>query len=115
MRSVRSVNAYLPRRNRQRSPRERGVRMPITTNVHSDRRRLRRMLTLPAVALVLMIGNVGSPARVLATPPGKNGLIAFSAAAEAGTQQLFTMRPNGKDLRQITHVDGDAVNVDWSP
>jgi Tol biopolymer transport system component len=25
------------------------------------------------------------------------------------------VRPNGTHLRQITHVDGDAVNPDWSP
>jgi len=25
------------------------------------------------------------------------------------------VRPNGRDLRQITHVSGDASNVDWSP
>ena len=25
------------------------------------------------------------------------------------------MRPNGHDLRQITHIDGDAVRPDWSP
>ena len=46
--------------------------------------------------------------------PGLNGLIAFSASTESGTQ-LFTVRPDGKDLHQITHVPGDTVNVDWSP
>ncbi len=49
-----------------------------------------------------------------ATTPGDNGLIAFSAGTESGIQ-LFTVRPNGSDLRQITHVAGDAINVDWSP
>ena len=29
--------------------------------------------------------------------------------------QLHTVRPNGQDLRQITSVEGDAINPDWSP
>src|SRR3954470_9204576 len=29
--------------------------------------------------------------------------------------QIFTVRPNGRHLRQITHVSGDAINADWSP
>ena len=45
---------------------------------------------------------------------GRNGLIVFSSATPAGVQ-LFTVRPNGRDLRQITHVAGDATNADWSP
>jgi Tol biopolymer transport system component len=49
-----------------------------------------------------------------ATYPGHNGLIAFNAVT-AGQNQIFTVRPNGHDLRQITHVDGDAFFADWSP
>jgi Tol biopolymer transport system component len=49
-----------------------------------------------------------------ATFPGRNGLIAFHSETEKGTQ-IFTVRPDGRDLRQITHVDGDASNADWSP
>jgi Tol biopolymer transport system component len=29
--------------------------------------------------------------------------------------QLQTIRPDGRDRRQITNVDGDAVSPDWSP
>ena len=50
----------------------------------------------------------------LATFPGRNGLIAFYSDTGAGAQ-IFTVRPNGHDLRQITHIDGDAVRPDWSP
>ena len=50
----------------------------------------------------------------LATFPGRNGLIAFYSDTDAGAQ-IFTVRPNGHDLRQITHVNGDAVRPDWSP
>jgi|ERR1051326_4425330 Tol biopolymer transport system component len=49
-----------------------------------------------------------------ATYPGHNGLITFSADTGSGSQ-IYTVRPNGHDLRQLTHVDGDAVNPDWSP
>ena len=50
----------------------------------------------------------------LATFPGRNGPIAFYSDTGAGAQ-IFTVRPNGHDLRQITHIDGDAVRPDWSP
>jgi Tol biopolymer transport system component len=88
--------------------------MTTTTILHRRRRSLRRALTLTAAAPALLLGALGQPARVDATTPGKNGLIAFSADTESGTQ-LFTVRPNGKHLRQITHVAGDAINVEWSP
>jgi Tol biopolymer transport system component len=58
--------------------------------------------------------SLAVPLTADATPPGKNGLIAFTAGTDQGNQ-LFTVRPNGRHLRQITHVDGDAANVDWAP
>ena len=42
------------------------------------------------------------------------GLIAFVADKGSG-YQIYTVRPNGHGLRQITHVDGEALNPDWSP
>jgi len=62
----------------------------------------------------MLLVALGLPTRVVATVPGDNGLIAFMAVTPSGTQ-LFTVRPNGKDLHQITHVAGTATNVDWSP
>src|SRR5256885_3557975 len=62
----------------------------------------------------------GSLAALVATPsalaafPGHNGRIAFRADIGAG-YQIYTVRPNGEDLRQITHVNGEAVQPDWSP
>ena len=50
-----------------------------------------------------------------ATFPGHNGRIAFHSATATEGTQIFTVRPNGRDLRQITHVAGDAISVDWSP
>jgi Tol biopolymer transport system component len=49
-----------------------------------------------------------------ATYSGHNGLIVFGAVTSSGSQ-LFTVRPNGHDLRQITDAPGEAVNPDWSP
>jgi Tol biopolymer transport system component len=68
----------------------------------------------PVVLALLLVAAVDAvPDRALATTPGRNGLIAFTAPTEAGNQ-LFTVRPDGTGLRQITHVAGDASNVDWS-
>jgi len=51
-----------------------------------------------------------------ATFPGRNGLIAFQAQATGDAHiQIYTVRQNGHDLRQITHVSGDATRPDWSP
>ena len=49
-----------------------------------------------------------------ATFPGHNGLIAFQTLTAAGVQ-IYTVRPNGKDLQQITFLSGDAVAPAWSP
>lgn len=49
-----------------------------------------------------------------ATIPGRNGLLAFQAQTDNGVQ-IFTVRPNGHGLRQITQIDGDATQPDWSP
>jgi len=46
--------------------------------------------------------------------PAKNGLIAFSADTGGGTQ-LFTVRRDGHDLRQVTHGPEEASTPDWSP
>jgi Tol biopolymer transport system component len=67
-------------------------------------------LTLLSVVFAVMTVS----ATAMATFPARNGLIAFSGQTENGIQ-VFTMKPNGRDLRQITWVNGDAINVDWSP
>jgi Tol biopolymer transport system component len=67
------------------------------------------------VQLVLvstLVATVSAPA--FATFPGRNGLIAFQVQTVAGFQ-IYTVRPNGRDLQQITLVSGDAVGAAWSP
>lgn len=66
-------------------------------------------VTLAALA---MFGVAGPAAR--ATFPAHPGRIAFTIESEHGSQ-IYTMRPNGHDLRHVTHVDGDAAAPDWSP
>jgi Tol biopolymer transport system component len=61
-----------------------------------------------------LVALVGLPTATTATMPGENGRIVFTAGTASGAQ-LFTVRPSGTGLRQITHVDGDAVHADWSP
>jgi Tol biopolymer transport system component len=63
-----------------------------------------------AITLVIVVFVTSAHA----TFPGRNGLIAFQAQTEAGIQ-IFTVRPNGERLQQITHVNGDALAPDWSP
>jgi Tol biopolymer transport system component len=63
--------------------------------------------------LTLVLATAGPS---YATFPGRNGLIAFQAQATADAHiEIYTVRQNGHDLRQITHLDADAVTPDWSP
>jgi Tol biopolymer transport system component len=49
-----------------------------------------------------------------ATAPGKNGLILFMHNVGAH-EQVFTMRPNGTQIRQLTHFsDSAAADASWS-
>ena len=74
------------------------------------------MNTRPFLLLSIMVGLalILSALPANATFPGKNGLIVFQAQTAAGIQ-IYTVRSNGQDLRQITQVDSDAVLPDWSP
>jgi Tol biopolymer transport system component len=71
-----------------------------------------RAATLGVAAASLAALSLASSAA--ATFPDRNGRIVFQAETENGIQ-LFTMRPNGHDRRQITHLDADALGPDWSP
>jgi Tol biopolymer transport system component len=75
-------------------------------------RLLPRALVLAIIGAVLATAVLASTAS--ATFPDRDGLLVFQAQTASGVQ-LFTMRPNGHGLRQITHIDGDALNPDWSP
>jgi len=64
---------------------------------------------------VAALGVAAMAAPAAATTPGHNGRIAFAAVVADGSQQIFTVRPDGHGLRQITHADGDSIHLDWSP
>lgn len=65
--------------------------------------------------LVAALAFLAPVSTASATYPGHNGLIVFGAVTAGGDSQLFTVRPNGHDLRQITFPPGEAVQPDWSP
>ena len=65
------------------------------------------------IALAIVASLTIAPVAT-ATFPDRNGRIAFQAQTELGVQ-IFSVRPNGHDLRQLTHLDGDALYPDWSP
>jgi len=71
--------------------------------------RTRSIAMVAALAALLALPSVAA-----ATMPGENGRIVFSAETPEGVQ-MFTVRPSGSGLRQITYLDGDALNPDWSP
>jgi Tol biopolymer transport system component len=75
-------------------------------------RRPRRLIGA-ALAIAVAMFAYASPAGATFSA-STNGLIAFSADTKSGFQ-IYTVRPNGKDLDRITSVVGDAVNAEWSP
>jgi Tol biopolymer transport system component len=75
--------------------------------------RTRRAPAILIVVLATLATQALAPA-ASATFPDRNGRIAFQAQTDQGIQ-IFTVRSNGHDLQQITHVDGDATQADWAP
>ena len=74
---------------------------------------MRRNLILAPLAALLITAIVAGPAS--ATYPDRNGRMLFQADTGSG-YQLYTIKANGHDLQQVTHVtNSDAVLGDWSP
>jgi Tol biopolymer transport system component len=63
--------------------------------------------------LVLILAAGGTP-HVAATTPDSNGRIAFQMDFGHGIE-IYTIRPNGLGIRQLTDVHGSAETPDWSP
>ena len=76
---------------------------------------MRIRIPIAAAVTVLLAGVLAAPATAAKHDqrPGR-GRIAFGAETESGTQ-IWTIWPNGTHLREVTHVDGDASQPDWSP
>src|SRR5438105_10231503 len=66
------------------------------------------------LSVIAMFPMLVSQVPANATFPAKNGLIAFSADTADGIQ-LFAVKRNGHDLRQLTHGPAEASTPDWSP
>jgi len=75
---------------------------------------MKRFRIASMLCAVAVLPTALSAAPASATFPDKNGLIAFSADTANGTQ-LFTVRRDGHDLRQVTHGPDEAATPDWSP
>src|SRR5436305_11633951 len=67
-----------------------------------------KLRSLFAVVMVTAVAAIGFASPAHATFPNQNGLIAFAFGPE-DTAQIYTVKPDGSGLKQITHVDGTAV------
>jgi Tol biopolymer transport system component len=87
----------------------------VTSREEHPMIRNRRRAAIFAVAIFTTWATLAFAPGVGATYPDRNGLIAFHADVGGDGPQIFTVRANGKQLRQVTHVDGVAAQPDWSP
>jgi Tol biopolymer transport system component len=71
------------------------------------------------MSFALAIGMVAAVEPAHASFPGSNGRIAFASDRYGGTHNIFTMKPDGTDVRQLTLIaspdDGAALLPSWSP
>jgi Tol biopolymer transport system component len=66
-------------------------------------------------AIVFAIAALLSPSAAVAAFPGKNGRIAYVGAPAGGFQfDIFTVRPNGSALRQLTDDPIEEFDPSWS-
>jgi Tol biopolymer transport system component len=70
--------------------------------------------------LVALLSGIGALAAIVSSPSratsaAPNGLLAYQSMV-GGHTQLFTVRPDGSGVRQVTHlIDSNAINAAWSP
>jgi Tol biopolymer transport system component len=67
-----------------------------------------------AVAVLVVLAAI-SAAAATGTFAGANGRIAFTMRTETGNFDVYTMRPDGTDVLQITADPGTDFNPRWSP
>jgi Tol biopolymer transport system component len=75
---------------------------------------MKRQGTVLAFSMAMWALGMATPA--LASFPGPDGRIAF-VSSRAGWYNVFTMRPDGSAVRQLTHVSGQTIAFDpsWAP
>lgn len=76
--------------------------------------RNRPRTTILAIAGLATLATLVLAPGAAATFPARNGPIAFMTETNRGVE-IFTVRSNGKQLRQLTDVDDGAAVPDWSP
>jgi Tol biopolymer transport system component len=74
--------------------------------------RSKMVLIVAVVASCFWTGVGAVPAH--ATTPGTNGRIAFWMDFGLG-RQIYTIKPSGLGIKQLTKVPGSAESPDWSP
>jgi Tol biopolymer transport system component len=77
---------------------------------------MRRRRIALAASLAMCLAVVAAPAR--ATYPGTDGRIAFGSGRFGDTFNIFTVNPDGSDIRQLTSLTNDqgaALSQSWSP
>jgi Tol biopolymer transport system component len=82
-------------------------------------RAVRRWVAAIATLLLSLLAVVATPGAAHATMPGNNGQIAYTANG-SGSWQLFTMSPNGSQVRQLTHFPASpspspVLFPSWAP
>jgi Tol biopolymer transport system component len=76
----------------------------------------RRRLFAWLLPFTLLAGFVSGSTPAHATFPGASGSIAFMKVVGNGTQQLFTIEPDGSDEQQLTDFSTASIeSPDWSP
>jgi Tol biopolymer transport system component len=75
---------------------------------------MKRKVVLIAAVAASCSWAVGGVAPAHATTPGTNGRIAFQMDFGLGAQ-IYTIKPSGLGIRQLTEVEGSAESPDWSP
>jgi Tol biopolymer transport system component len=75
------------------------------------RKTFRRAIGVAGLGVAIAVGGA-LPAH--ATLPGANGLIAFQVEGNDG-DRIYTVKPNGNDLRVVTTGTANADTPDWSP
>jgi len=74
---------------------------------------MRHVTPIVSIAAASLIALVVAGS-AYSTPAGRNGRILYQQDVN-GRSQLFTVRPDGTDRRQLTHGPTESVNGSWSP
>jgi TolB protein len=78
-----------------------------------------KLILSAAFSGALVIAALAGAARpALATFPGADGRISFTVSSYGATDNVFTMRPDGSDVKQLTFLTSDQggdSEATWSP